>query len=250
MVVLGWAALGGVSVGCPSAPRARGYTPETGMFRAAPGVRRRVGLVIGNSAYRHGGRLQNPERDIDVVGSLLSDAGFQVTKRKNLDKQGMRVALREFAETLQSGDIVALYYSGHGFELSRENYLMGVDFTADTVPQARDRALKLDEILGYLGFGEDPDARAWATSDGRVKPRLLFAFPRRLSRRSLAADLDEERQGLRSRASGSRSRRLPGVRHRERPDGVRRRSERESGGPSRSRSTPSCAGRGSPSTTR
>jgi hypothetical protein len=39
----------------------------------------RQALVIGNSEYRHAGRLRNPVNDARAIGSTLEALGFQVT---------------------------------------------------------------------------------------------------------------------------------------------------------------------------
>ena len=39
----------------------------------------RQALVIGNSEYRHAGRLRNPVNDARAIGSTLKELGFKVT---------------------------------------------------------------------------------------------------------------------------------------------------------------------------
>ena len=41
---------------------------------------KRVALVIGNSAYQHTSRLDNPVRDADAIRAILKDAGFDAVE--------------------------------------------------------------------------------------------------------------------------------------------------------------------------
>ena len=47
---------------------------------------KRVALVIGNSAYRHTPRLENPRNDATDVGAALTRLGFHVIEGFDLDK--------------------------------------------------------------------------------------------------------------------------------------------------------------------
>jgi hypothetical protein len=39
---------------------------------------KRLALVIGNSAYEHGGELRNPVNDANAMKQVLSQVGFEV----------------------------------------------------------------------------------------------------------------------------------------------------------------------------
>lgn len=61
----------------------------------------RVALVIGNGAYEHTQPLANPENDARLIGTILSQQGFEVLQHLNLDQKGMKRAVQEFTSKLE-----------------------------------------------------------------------------------------------------------------------------------------------------
>ena len=47
----------------------------------------RQALVIGNSEYRHAGRLRNPVNDARAIGNTLQQLGFEVKTLLDADQQ-------------------------------------------------------------------------------------------------------------------------------------------------------------------
>ena len=62
----------------------------------------RQALVIGNSEYRHAGRLRNPVNDARAIGSTLQQLGFDVTLLTDADQRKMERAIRDFGDELRS----------------------------------------------------------------------------------------------------------------------------------------------------
>jgi len=89
-------------------------TLEPAAAQTQPG--RRIALVIGNATYTNGGVLDNPEADADLVAAKLTSLGFQVTSDKNLGQSGMRDLIGGFMSRVRDGDLVLIYYAGHGIE--------------------------------------------------------------------------------------------------------------------------------------
>jgi hypothetical protein len=100
-----------------------GQTAAVGAARAET----RVALVIGNSAYMHGGILSNPANDAVIVADALRRVGFAVTSRSDLDRNGLESALKSFTRAAAGADIALVYYAGHGIEKGGTNYLVPVD---------------------------------------------------------------------------------------------------------------------------
>ena len=110
------------------------------------GRRRRP--VIGNSAYKHVTRLQNPSNDAAVVVAMLKRAGFDsVDTKLDLNVVDMRRALRDFGNTTRDADIAVIYYAGHGIELDGTNYLIPVDAVLETDTDVLDETFALDRVL-------------------------------------------------------------------------------------------------------
>jgi len=163
---------------------------------SSPQAKERKALVIGNAKYGKGD-LANPVNDAKALAKALKKVGFKVTLKKNLGKKGIRKAVSTFAGSLGAGDVALFFYAGHGIELGGENYLLGVDFSADNEVDAEDEAYRMGTMLKHLSQREgglniviidacrdDPYSRSWGrTGKGRglavverIPPSTLIAF--------------------------------------------------------------------------
>lgn len=112
---------------------------------------RRVALVIGNSAYTAVKPLPNTERDADLVGTALREAGVDdVTVLYDLDRFGMVSALRTFAKKADAADWAVIYYAGHGMEIAGKNYLVPTDAVLETDRDVPNEAVSLDSLMASI----------------------------------------------------------------------------------------------------
>src|ERR1700730_12433347 len=88
------------------------FTLLAGVFSAPAFADKRVALVVGNSAYRNVGRLDNPANDAKLLSETLRALGF------TLVGGGAQLA---------GADVGLFYYAGHGVQVRGENYLIPVD---------------------------------------------------------------------------------------------------------------------------
>ena len=118
---------------------------------AAPVIKapdRRVALVIGNSDYKHVGRLKNPENDARTVAEKLQRLGFaEVREQFNLDLIGLNRELRRFGDIAVDADWALIYFAGHGMEVNGSNYLIPVDAELTSDRHINDEALPLSRVL-------------------------------------------------------------------------------------------------------
>src|SRR5689334_3670365 len=115
---------------------------------------RRVALVIGNATYTNGGVLDNPEADADLVAAKLSSLGFQVTSDKNLGQSGMRDLISGFMSRVRDGDLVLIYYAGHGIEADGRDYMLPVDVKLETPTAVQFQGIPLDMLYSeHQTFG-------------------------------------------------------------------------------------------------
>ena len=98
-----------------------------GLFALPLDASQRVALVIGNSAYEHVPRLNNPGNDARDFSARLEALGFQVTTRLDLDQQGLTRALQQFARDSAGAEIALLFFAGHGIEVDGKNWLVPID---------------------------------------------------------------------------------------------------------------------------
>ncbi|CAF3886887.1 unnamed protein product, partial [Rotaria sp. Silwood1] len=76
--------------------------------------RRKLALIIGIGKYDHTDELQNPKNDANEMANSLSSIGFIVTKELNLQRAQMQHVIIEFENSIEPGDMVLFYFSGHG----------------------------------------------------------------------------------------------------------------------------------------
>lgn len=116
--------------------------------RAEP---RRLALVIGNASYEQS-PLPNPGNDADLIAETLQQAGFSVSKHKNLRLGEMKKAIKTFSQQLDNNSVVAFFYAGHGINYSGKNYLLPIGALEDIIEpeQVDDRAISTDYLLGAL----------------------------------------------------------------------------------------------------
>src|SRR5580704_6306620 len=116
-------------------------------------VQQKLALVVGNASYSRS-PLVNPVRDAESIATELRGLGFTVTARNNLTLREFSRLVDDFAGRLQSGDLALFYYSGHGMQVGRENYLLPVDFEAASpadVPYAAYPANRVRDKLERSG---------------------------------------------------------------------------------------------------
>ncbi len=92
---------------------------------------RKVALVLGNSAYSGGGKLDDSANDAEAIAASLERIGFDVHAGLEKDVDGMRAAVRSFSRDLDGADIALFYYAGHAVQVDGKNYLLPVDFNFD-----------------------------------------------------------------------------------------------------------------------
>ncbi|MFC2251053.1 caspase family protein [Labrys portucalensis] len=109
--------------------------PEAGVCREIPAGRdsgdKRVALVVGNAAYRHGlPALANPANDAAAVARTLSRLGFEVILLTDASDRQLQACLARASARMSQAAIGLFYYSGHGIQVDDENYLVALNARA------------------------------------------------------------------------------------------------------------------------
>jgi hypothetical protein len=107
---------------------------------------KRVALVIGNSAYKNAGTLDNPNNDATDVAAALKALGFQVIEGRDLDKAAFDRTIRDFAIALSGAQVGVFFYAGHGMQVAGQNYLVPVDAQLSTASALDFEMIRLDLI--------------------------------------------------------------------------------------------------------
>jgi len=112
---------------------------------AQPG--RKLALVIGISGYEDRvGRLPKAESDAKSIGVALDKIGFQVTELLDMSHADWLSEMAKFTSSIAAGDVVLVYYAGHGFQANGANYLLPSDYTGAASDLGR-LGIPLDELI-------------------------------------------------------------------------------------------------------
>lgn len=129
-------------------------TPLNGI--SSSGYVNRYALVIGNSNYKES-PLRNPTNDAKIMADELSRLNFEVMLYTNVDKAGMKDAIRAFGDKVAKNKGVALfYYAGHGLQSNGINYLVPLNANITREYDIEDECIKADLVLRMLEIEESP----------------------------------------------------------------------------------------------
>ena len=110
----------------------------------------RRALVIGNDTYKSVSKLLNAREDAKAIAASLSNVGYQVTLKLDLNEKELKAALRAFSSQVQGGDEVLFFFAGHGVQLGSANYLLPTDIGGESEAQIKDEAIQLQRVLGDM----------------------------------------------------------------------------------------------------
>lgn len=112
---------------------------------------RRLALVIGNANYEGSAKLKNAKNDALRMKETLTEVGFKVVYAENADLKEMQGKVDEFAEGLQTHNVVLFYYAGHGLQVADVNYLVPVKTSLEELSKGEKfierNCLRVGEIL-------------------------------------------------------------------------------------------------------
>ena len=111
----------------------------------------RVALVIGNGAYEHAARLDNPANDARDIGAKLRALGFQVEEPLlDADKEDLTRRLAEFLDEATRSQVAVVFYAGHGIEVGGVNYLVPVDAELNSDRRVAYEAVPLELVTNAV----------------------------------------------------------------------------------------------------
>jgi hypothetical protein len=119
---------------------------------------KRVAIVVGNADYGSPGLvdLGNAVRDGDAVAERLKRLNFTVFQGSDVTRAGFEQVVANAEAELDNAEALVVYYSGHGFQLAGENYLVPVDFDATSAAEATADAMPLSALIKRLSDRDRP----------------------------------------------------------------------------------------------
>jgi hypothetical protein len=151
----------------------------------------RKALIVGNSQYVADDKNNAvqfsplepmPTNDVNEMYDALVRGGFdprEITRKYNLNQAEFATALNDFSQRLQPDDKALLYFSGHGFSIGAENYLVPIGFRFGTTREtvAKD-AVSISSVLNHLRAA---NTRVLILDACRDEPAFFARLPKGLT---------------------------------------------------------------------
>lgn len=111
-----------------------------------------VALVVGVAKYNGQGlaELPSPDKDANAIAAALEQYGFQVYRLLDPDVVTFQRGLNDFFAAAQGADAAVFFYSGHGAQVSGENYLLPLDGMLDSVAALKRDFVTVSALLENL----------------------------------------------------------------------------------------------------
>ncbi len=137
----------------------------------------RVAFVAGNNDYASGTKLVNAVSDAKAVANVLRQAGWEVVEVHDATRDTFEAAFSRFLGQLGKNGEGVFYFSGHGLEISRQNFLLPVDFDGSNADTAVKKAIPLQSLISRIA-AVSPRAVAMILDACRANPALRGLMPR------------------------------------------------------------------------
>lgn len=137
----------------------------------------RVALVAGNNNYVSGSKLVNAVSDAKAMAQVLRAAGWEVLEIHDATHANFEATFAKFLGQLGKGGEGVFYFSGHGLELARQNFLLPVDFDGSSAEAAAKKAIPLQDLIRRIS-AVSPRAVAMILDACRANPALKGLMPR------------------------------------------------------------------------
>ncbi len=115
-----------------------------------------IALIIANNTYESGGRLEQPIPTARKLEKKLIDEGFDVMVGRDLNRMRMIAVLDEFSEKFTQYDFAMIFYLGHGFQISGENYLIPIDANPASRDDVEVHAINVDYVMRKINDPQTP----------------------------------------------------------------------------------------------
>ncbi len=147
----------------------------------------RRALVIGEGRYVQDDvpDLPGALHDATRMSDALEAAGFEVRALQNAGKQEVERALADLVAGSREGDVLLVYWSGHGVQRDGQNWLVPVDARLSGPERLQSEAIDVDAVIAQLGGADarlrlllldacrnNPWLKSWASTKATVPAGL------------------------------------------------------------------------------
>lgn len=143
-----------------------------------------LAIVIGNSQYDHVLDLPNVENDTAAVAAEFRQRGYRTVVLLNLPRDKLIKAIAKLHIASTDASQILVYYAGHGFQVSDQNYIL----TSDVLVHAdrwRESAVPLGALINI--FSTKPRQKVLFFDACRDNPLYSIDTPKSGRRLSLPA---------------------------------------------------------------
>jgi tetratricopeptide (TPR) repeat protein len=138
--------------------------------RDAPVAASRHALIMGNADYPDDDApLRHPIKDARALADELRRSGFQVDLAENLTKQAMSIAIANFKMKIKSGSAALIFFSGHGIQVGRQNYLIPINAQIWAEADVRRDGIAIESLLADID-GRGATVKLVIIDASRVNP--------------------------------------------------------------------------------
>ena len=110
----------------------------------------RVAAVIGNSRYPSAA-LENPKNDATAMAAALRKLSFDVELKLDATKADMDGVFKRFSQKAEKATVAALFYAGHGIQVSGSNYIVPIDAKPQSERDLKREMVKMDDVIDDMG---------------------------------------------------------------------------------------------------
>lgn len=111
---------------------------------------KQLAIVVGNDTYAEVPQLEAGVNDARAMRDGLQSVGFDVELVENGTKRQMSRAFSKVESKVEPGDTLVFHFSGHGFEIDGQNWLLPIDVPAAREGEAglvKDEAFNASDVI-------------------------------------------------------------------------------------------------------
>lgn len=140
-------------------------------------IEKKLALIVANTDYLINDLdLKNPKNDAYLIAQVLTDIGFDVIIKENLNFSEFKNQIREFKNKQSEYDLSLFYYAGHAYQDENGNsFLKPIDYSLKDV--LGKESISVSNLLSYFERNNNNclvilDACRSLNSNGFPKPSI------------------------------------------------------------------------------